>query len=93
MPPLGHRAPGLAGAILQSDEIAAELICDGFHVHPALVRTAIAAKGPSRVMAITDGTAVVGPAGRRAARALGGQTITAGESAAFLATARWPAAC
>jgi len=34
MPPLGHRAPGLAGAILQTDEIAAELICDGFHVHP-----------------------------------------------------------
>src|SRR5207237_1263638 len=43
MPPLGHRAPGLAGAVLQAEEIAAEIICDGVHVPPALVRTAIAA--------------------------------------------------
>ena len=32
MPPLGHRAPGLAGAVLQTDEVAAEIICDGAHV-------------------------------------------------------------
>ena len=83
MPPLGHRAPGLVGAVLQSEEIAAEVICDGYHVHPALVRTAVAAKGASRVMAITDGTAVSGlPAGTRAT--LGGRPITAGESAALL---------
>ena len=83
MPPLGHRAPGLAGAVLQSDEIAAELICDGFHVHPALVRTAVAAKRPSHIMAITDATAAAGlPRGARAS--LGGQPITAGEAAAFL---------
>jgi len=83
MPPLGHRSPGLVGAILQAEEVAAELICDGFHVHPTLVRTAIAAKGPSRIMAITDGTAASGlPAGARAT--LGGEPITAGESAAFL---------
>jgi len=83
MPPLGHRAPGLAGAVLQSEEIAAEIICDGFHVHPALVRTALAAKGPSRMIAITDGTAVSGlPVGARGT--LGGQPITAGESAAVL---------
>jgi len=83
MPPFAHRAPGLVGAILQAEEIAAELICDGFHVHPAVIHTAIAAKRPSRVLAITDGTAASGlPAGARAA--LGGQPITVGESAAFL---------
>jgi len=84
MPPLGHRSPGLAGAILQSDAVAAELICDGVHVHPALVGTAVAAKGPSRILAITDGTAASGlaPGGRAS---LGGRPITAGESAAFLA--------
>src|SRR5204863_1356408 len=60
MPPLHHRAPGLAGAVLQTDEVAAEVICDGFHVHPALVRMAIAAKRPSRVLAITDATAAAG---------------------------------
>jgi N-acetylglucosamine-6-phosphate deacetylase len=84
MPPLGHRAPGLVGAVLESEEIAAEIICDGYHVHPALVRTAVAAKGVSGIIAITDGTAVSGlPAGARAT--LGGQPITAGESAALLA--------
>ena len=84
MPPLHHRSPGLAGAVLQADDVAAELICDGCHVHPALVRTAIAAKRPSRVMAITDATAVAGlPAGGRAQ--LGRQPIIAGESTALLA--------
>jgi N-acetylglucosamine-6-phosphate deacetylase len=83
MPPLAHRAPGLAGAVLQSEEIAAELICDGFHVHPALVRTTIAAKRPSRVMAITDGTAASAlPPGARAS--LGGRPITVGPHAAHL---------
>jgi N-acetylglucosamine-6-phosphate deacetylase len=84
MPPLGHRAPGLAGAILQTDEVAAEIVCDAFHVHPALVRTAIAAKRPSRILAITDGTAAAGlPRGARAC--LGGQPIVVGESTALLA--------
>src|SRR5207249_8604418 len=83
MPPLGHRAPGLAGAVLQSDEVAAELICDGFHVHPALVRTAIAAKRASRVLAITDATAAAGlPVGSRAQ--IGGRSITATDSTALL---------
>jgi len=83
MPPLGHRSPGLAGAVLETEDVAAELICDGFHVHPALVRTAIAAKRPSRVLAITDGTAASGlPAGGTVS--LGDETISVGETAAFL---------
>ena len=83
MPPLGHRAPGLVGAVLQTDEVAAEIICDGMHVHPALIRTAIAAKRPSRIFAITDATAAAGlPPGSRAM--LGGQPITAGEHTALL---------
>ncbi len=84
MPPLGHRHPGLVGAVLQSEEVAAELICDGVHVHPALLRTAVAAKRPSRLMAITDGTAGAGlPVG--ALTKLGDHTIVVRESAAFLA--------
>jgi N-acetylglucosamine-6-phosphate deacetylase len=83
MPPLGHRTPGLAGAVLQNDEVAAEIICDGVHVHPAMVRTAVAAKRPTRMFAITDGTSVSGlPVGSRAR--LGSHTITAGSSAAVL---------
>ena len=84
MPPLHHRAPGLAGAVLQTEEVAAEIICDGFHVHPALVRAAIAAKRPSKILAITDASAAAGlPVGSRAR--LGGPEIVAGEAAAHLA--------
>jgi len=80
MPAMTHREPGLAGAILASEDVAAELICDGHHVHPAILRTAIAAKGVSRVMAITDGTAGSGlPVGARTT--LGGRPITVSEVA------------
>jgi N-acetylglucosamine-6-phosphate deacetylase len=84
MPPFHHRSPGLAGAVLQAADVAAEVICDGFHVHPAVVRMAIAAKGPSRIMAITDGTAASGY-GVVAGATLGGQPLSVGDSAAFLA--------
>jgi N-acetylglucosamine-6-phosphate deacetylase len=83
MPAISHRAPGLAGAVLESDEITAELICDGVHVHPAMMRASIAAKGPERIMAITDGTAGSGlPKG--SATVIGGRPITI-RDAAYLA--------
>jgi N-acetylglucosamine-6-phosphate deacetylase len=83
MPPLHHRAPGLAGAVLQADQVAAEVICDGFHVHPGVLKAVIAAKKSPRVMAITDGTAVSGlPVGARAH--LGCRPITAGSEVALL---------
>ena len=80
MSPFTHRAPGLVGAVLDSDEIAAEIVCDGVHVHPAAVRMAVAAKSPSRVMAITDGTAGSGLA-RGATASLGGRPIRVGDAA------------
>ena len=84
MPRLDHRSPGLVGAVLQTDEVAAELICDGVHVHPALVRTAVAAKRPQRILAITDGTGAAGlPDGSEAV--LGGRPISARNGAAYLA--------
>jgi N-acetylglucosamine-6-phosphate deacetylase len=80
MPQVSHRAPGLAGAVLESDEITAELICDGVHVHPAIMRASIAAKGPERIMAITDGTAGSGlPKGSRTF--IGGRPITIRDAA------------
>jgi len=83
MAPLHHRAPGLAGAVLQADDIAAEIICDGVHVHPALIRAAVAAKRPSRMMAVTDSTAAAGlPVGSPAS--LGDQPIVSGDAAAYL---------
>jgi N-acetylglucosamine-6-phosphate deacetylase len=83
MPPLSHREPGLAGAILTSVEVAAEIICDGVHVHRDMVRMAIAAKGATRMMAITDGVAAAGlPEGSTAS--LGGRAIRVRNSAAYL---------
>ena len=80
MTPISHRAPGLAGAVLEHDDVVAELICDGVHVHPSMARVALAAKSSSRIMAITDGTAGAGlPFGSRAS--LGGRTITVRDAA------------
>ncbi len=80
MTAISHRAPGLAGAVLEHDDVVAELICDGVHVHPSMARVALAAKSPSRIMAITDGTAGAGlPFGSRAS--LGGRTITVRDAA------------
>lgn len=67
MRPLAHRDPGVVGAVLTHDHLHAELICDGVHVHPVMMRIAIAAKTPERIIAITDGTAASGlPAGSKA---------------------------
>ena len=83
MPPVTHRSPGLVGAMLESPQVAVELIADGVHVHPAICRMAIAAKGTGRVMAISDGTAAAGlPVGATAS--LGGRRIHARSHAAEL---------
>jgi N-acetylglucosamine-6-phosphate deacetylase len=83
MTPLTHREPGVVGAVLESPEVAAEIICDGFHVHPGVVSMAIRMKTAPRMMAITDGTAAAGlPIGSRAR--LGGRTIVAGPRSATL---------
>jgi N-acetylglucosamine-6-phosphate deacetylase len=83
MTPMTHRAPGLAGAILSRGEVVAELICDGYHVHPVVAAVAFAAKSAAGIMAITDGTAGSGlPAGATAR--LGGRTIHVREHAAEL---------
>jgi len=83
MSPLTHRAPGLTGAVLAEDAVAAEIICDGYHVHPAVAMAAIRAKRVERTMAITDGSAGAGlPVGSKVS--LGGRPVTVTEDACFL---------
>jgi N-acetylglucosamine-6-phosphate deacetylase len=60
MRPLNHREPGVLGTVLDSDQLYAELICDGIHVAPELVRLWLKAKGPQRAILITDSMAAAG---------------------------------
>jgi N-acetylglucosamine-6-phosphate deacetylase len=54
MPGLNHRSPGALGAVLSDDRIWAQIIVDGVHVHPAIVKLLIKAKGVDRTIVITD---------------------------------------
>jgi N-acetylglucosamine-6-phosphate deacetylase len=65
MPPLDHRAPGLAGALLAAPTLTVGLIADGIHLHPDTVALAWRAKGPARFNLVTDAMAALGrPPGR-----------------------------
>lgn len=55
-----HREPGLAAWALADDQAYVELIGDGLHVHPTVMRLAIRAKGVGRVAIVTDGGAFTG---------------------------------
>lgn len=60
MPSLAHRAPGVPGALLTDRRATVEVIADGIHVHPALLKLAIAARGPEAVALITDAVTAAG---------------------------------
>jgi N-acetylglucosamine-6-phosphate deacetylase len=62
MSPLMNRAPGAVGAALEDDRTIAGIIVDGHHLHPATVRIALRAKGPERLMLVTDAMPNVGAA-------------------------------
>lgn len=59
MRPLHHREPGLAGLALTDPELYVELIPDGVHIAPEVVRMVFALKPASRILAVSD--AVRGP--------------------------------
>lgn len=64
MPPFLHRNPGIVGAAAESDAYA-ELICDGVHVHPAVVRSVFRLFGDDRICLISDAMRACGmPEGR-----------------------------
>ncbi|MCR5108367.1 MAG: N-acetylglucosamine-6-phosphate deacetylase [Lachnospiraceae bacterium] len=72
MSPLHHRNPGVIGAGAERDDIRAELICDGIHVHPSMVRLAFKLF-PGRICLISDASRCLGmPDGLYE---LGGQTV------------------
>ncbi len=52
--PLHHREPGALAAAINDDRVFAQIIADGVHVHPAMVKLLIRAKGVERTVLITD---------------------------------------
>lgn len=60
MPPLHHRSPGPLIAIFQAESVTAQLICDGVHIHPSVLKLAFRLLGPQRVIPITDGMRAIG---------------------------------
>ena len=80
---LHHRDPGVVGAVFDDSRVYAELICDGFHIHPAALRTAFQVLG-DRALVISDSMRANGmPEGEPFD--LGGQMVTVREGKATLA--------
>ena len=65
MPPVHHRRPGIALALLLDPRVTTGLIADGEHVHPAVCEQLVRIKGATRIALTTDQTSAAGaPAGR-----------------------------
>ena len=60
MPPFTHRAPGVVGAAFDSPHCRAELICDGVHIHPSVVRATFQLFGDDRMILISDSMRAAG---------------------------------
>ncbi len=60
-----HRSPGILGAVLTDGRVSADIIADGVHVDPVIVKLFAEAKGPERTVLITDAISATGmPDGR-----------------------------
>lgn len=80
--PLNHREPGVPGAAFVDDRLACEVISDGIHLHPDVVRLLVRAKGAGLAVAITDSMEAAGmPDGKYQ---LGGQDVFVKDGAARL---------
>lgn len=77
MPPWNHRKPGVVGAVLDAEaegrEFTAELICDGFHIHPSVIRTVFRLLGEDRVVLVSDSMRAAGMS--EGEYTLGGQQV------------------
>lgn len=60
MPAFSHREPGVVGAVADSRHVMAEIICDGVHIHPAVVRATFQMLGEERMILISDSMRAAG---------------------------------
>lgn len=73
MLPFTHRAPGLIGAAADCGDATVELICDGVHIHPAVIRASFKLFGRERIILVSDTMRATGlPDGEYT---LGGQPV------------------
>ena len=86
MPPLHHRQPGIVGAVLSCDDLRAQLIVDLVHIHPAVVKLVVRAKGLERTILVTDALRAAGLSD--GLYELGGQAVTVKRGEARLASGR-----
>lgn len=74
MPSLHHRNPGVIGAVRDSQKCHVELICDGVHIHPSVIRATFAMFGAERMILISDSMRATGL--EDGEYTLGGQPVT-----------------
>lgn len=74
MPPMNHRNPGVIGAVRDSEKCHVELICDGVHIHPSVIRATFAMFGAERMILISDSMRATGL--EDGEYTLGGQPVT-----------------
>jgi N-acetylglucosamine-6-phosphate deacetylase len=60
MAPLNHRDPGILGAALVDDRLTVEIIADGIHIHPAVLKLLLRCKPVNRVVVISDSIGAAG---------------------------------
>lgn len=82
MPPFTHRQPGVIGAAAENEKTEVELICDGVHIHPCVVRSTFKLFGEERVVLISDSMMATGM--EDGEYALGGQPVTVRGNRALL---------
>lgn len=82
MPPLYHREPGPIGVLLSDERARVEVIADGHHVAPEIVRLIVRAKGARGVILITD--AMAGAGEKEGVYDLGGNSVTVKDGRALL---------
>lgn len=84
MRPLLHRAPGPLAAVAEASQVQGEIIADGIHVHPAIMRLLVKMLGAQRTVVITDAQACAGR-GEGTAFEFAGQKAQVSQGAAYLA--------
>lgn len=82
MNPFTHREPGVAGAAFDNQDVSVELICDGIHIMPSMIRAVFKLFGYERVILISDSMMAAGLSD--GVYALGGQDVIVNGNKAVL---------